>query len=138
MVNIYKPPYTKLEEDSIACFEKPCIYAGDFNCQHTDWGYNNTNSDGECLADWALNNNLALLHNPKEAANFHSARWRTGTNPDLAFASVDNDSSLPNRRVLEKFPRSQHRPSLITAPKPVTPVPSVPVKRWKFRRADWN
>ena len=32
--------------------------------------------------------------------------------PDLAFASVDPNSHLPDRCV--KFPWSQHRPSLIT------------------------
>ena len=32
----------------------------------------------------------------------------TGTNPDLTFASAGPNSRLPDRRVLDKFPRSQH------------------------------
>ena len=93
---------------------------------------------GESLADWASINCLALLHNAKDAANFYSGRWNTGTNPDLAFASVGPNSRLPDRRVLEKFPRSQHQPSLITPPRFATAVPSMPVKRWNFRKAKWS
>ena len=80
-------------------------------------------------------NCLALLYNAKDAASFYSGRWNIGTNPDLAFASVGPNSRLPNRRVLEKFPRSQHRPSLITPPRFAMAVPSMPVKRWNFLKA---
>ena len=40
----------------------------------------------------------------------------TSTNPDLAFISIDSDSRLPDRHVLEKFPRSQYQLSLVTSP----------------------
>ena len=136
IANVYKPPRSRMTSTSLPTFPAPSLYAGDFNCQHVDWGYNTTNSDGECLAAWASNNNMSLLFSPKDAASFLSGRWGTETNPDLAFASFD--SQHPDRRVLEKFPRSQHRPSLITAPKLGAPVPSRPMKRWNFRKADWN
>ena len=138
IINVYKPPPSRLTPTAIPVFPHPSLYAGDFNCHHTDWGYNTINNDGESLAAWAANNNLALIHDPKGAASFFSGRWNTGTNPDLAFASDDSDNRQPDRRVLEKFPRSQHRPSLITAPMLATPVPSKPVKRWNFRKADWE
>ena len=64
--------------------------------------------------------------------------WNTGTNPDLIFASVGPNSRLPDRRVLEKFPWSQHRPSLITPPRFAMAVPSMPVKRWNFRKVKWS
>jgi len=73
------------------------------------------------------------LYNPKETTSFFSRRWNVGTNPDLAFASLGQDS-----RVLGKFPRSQHRPSLITPPRFKVPVHTDPVKRWNFRKADWK
>ena len=98
-------------------FPHPCLYAGDFNCRHADWDYDDNSPDGECLACWASINCLALLYNPKDAASFYSGRWNTGPNPDLAFASVGPNSCLPNRRVLEKFPRSQHRTPFITPPR---------------------
>ena len=90
------------------------------------------------MAGWASIHCLALLYNAKDAASFYSGRWNIGTNPDLAFASVGPNSRLPDRRVLEKFPRSQHRPSLITPPRFVMAVPSMPVKRWNFRKAKWS
>ena len=48
---------------------------------------------------------LSLLYNAKDAASFYSAgRWNTGTNLDLAFASVDPNNRLPDRPVLKSFP----------------------------------
>ena len=109
-----------------------------FHTVHFHWGYDDNSPDSECLAGWASINCLALLYNAKDAASFYSGRWNTGTNPDLAFASVGLNSRLPDRRVLDKFSRSQHRPSLITAPRFAMAVPSMPVKRWNFRKAKWS
>ena len=83
-------------------------------------------------------NCLALLYNAKDAASFYSGHWNTVTNPDLAFTSVGPNSRLLNRCVLEKFPSSQHRPTLITPPRFAMAVPSMPVKRWNFRKAKWS
>ena len=74
-------------------------------------------------------NCLALLYNAKDAASFYFGRWNTGTNQDLAFASVGPNSCLPDRRVFEKFHRSQHGPSLTTQPRFAMAVPSMPVKQ---------
>ena len=74
----------------------------------------------------------------ENAASFHSGCWNTSTNPDLAFVSIDSDSRTPDRHVLEKFRRSQHRPSLITPPRFARPVPSKHVKRWNFSKAKWS
>ena len=109
----------------------PLSFASDFNCRHADWGYNDNSLNGECLAGWASINCLALLYNAKNAASFYSGCWNTGTNPDLAFTSIGPNSCLSDRRVFEKFPRSQHQFSLITPP-------SMPVKRWNFRKAKWS
>ena len=123
---------------SIPMFSYPCLYAGDFNCQHANRCYTNTNEDGICLANWAAGGNLSLPYDPKEPASFLSGRWGSETNSDLAFASSSDDDQLPCRLVLEKFPRSQHRPSLITSPRLANPIPSKPVNRWNFRKADWK
>ena len=90
-------------------------------------GYDDNSSDGECLAGWASINCLTLLYNAKDAASFYSGWWNTGTNLDLAFASVGPNSRLLDRRVLDKFPRSHHRPLLITRPRFAMAVPSMPV-----------
>ena len=95
IVNVYKHPPNRLQVSDV-----PVL--------HVDWDYDANSADGECLVGWANTNNLALLHNLKDAANFISGRWNTSTNPNLAFISIDSDSRLPDRYVLEKFPRSQH------------------------------
>ena len=107
IVNAYKPPPTRSRPLDLPVFPHPCFYAGDFNCRHADWGCDDNSPDGECLAGWASINCLALLYNAKHAASFYSGRWNTGTNPDLAFARVGPNSRLPDRRILDKFPRSQ-------------------------------
>ena len=138
IVNVYKPPSTRLRTLDLPVFPHPCLYGGDFNCRHADSGYDENNPDGECLAGWASINCLAVLYNAKNPASFYSGRWNTGTNPDLAFVSVGPNSRLPDRRVLEKFPRSQHRPSLLTPPRFAMAVPNMLVKRWNFRKAKWS
>ena len=134
-MNVYKPPSTRLRSLNLPVFPHPCLYAGDFNCRHVDWGYNNSSPDGECLAGWASINCLALLYNARDAASFYSRSWNTCTNSDLAFARLDPNSRLPDRRVLEKFPKSQHRPSLFTPPRFAVAMPSMPVKRLNFYKA---
>ena len=137
-VNIYKPLPTQLQSLDLPVFPLPCLYTSNFNCYHADWGYDDNSPNDECLAGWASINCLSLLYNAKDAASFYSGHWNTGTNPDLAFASVDPNSRLPDRRVLEKFPRSQHRSLLITLPRFAMAVPSMPVKHWNFRKAKWS
>jgi len=117
IVNVYKPLRSRFTTTTILTFPHPSLYVGDFNCQHVNWGYNTTSPHGESLDSWATSNNLGLLYNPKKTASFFSRRWNVGTNPDLALASLGQDSRLPVRRVLGKFPRSQRRPSLITPPR---------------------
>ena len=73
-------------------------------------------------------NDLAPFHDPKDVTTFHSGCWNTGTNPDLTFVSVGPDSRVPDRRILKKFSRSQHRPLLIVPPRLALPVPSKPIK----------
>ena len=53
-------------------FPYPCFYAGDFNCRHANWGYDDNSPDGECLAGWASINCLALLYNARDAASLYS------------------------------------------------------------------
>ena len=127
IVNVYKPTPTPLQASDLPVFPHPVLYAGDFKCSHVNWGYRTSSADGERLIAWASLNGLVPLQDPKDAATFHSGRWNTGTNPDLTFVSVDLDSRVLDRRILEKFPRSHHRPSLIVAPRLALPVPSKPV-----------
>ena len=141
IVNVYKPPPTLLQSLDFPLFSHPCLYAGDFNCRSVDWGTMTTvRTVSACLAGQVLIvlPFVLLLCNAKGAASFYSSRWNTGTNPDLAFASVGPNSCLPDRRVLDKFPGSQHRPSLITPPRFAMAIPGMPVKRWNSCKAKWS
>jgi len=91
IVNVCKLPRSRLTPTTIPTFPHPSLYVGDFNCQHVNWGYNTTCLDCESLDSWTTSNNLGLLYNPKETASFFSRLWNVGTNPDLAFASLDQD-----------------------------------------------
>ena len=94
----------RLRTLNLPVFPHPSLCAGDFNCCHADLGYDYNSLDGECLAGRTSINCLSLLYNAKDAASFYSGRGNTGTNPDLAFASVGSNSRLPDTRVIEKFP----------------------------------
>ena len=74
IVNVYKPPPTRLRTLYLPVFPHPCLYAGNFNCVHANWGYDDNSPDGECLAGWASVNCLVLLYNAKDAASFYSDR----------------------------------------------------------------
>ena len=49
IVNVYKPPRSRITPTTIPTFPHPSLYVGDFNCQHVNWGYNTTSPDGESL-----------------------------------------------------------------------------------------
>ena len=46
IVNVYKPPPTRLQTLNLPVFAHPCLYAGDFNCRHADWSYDDNSPDG--------------------------------------------------------------------------------------------
>lgn len=59
--------------------------------------------------------NLQLVFGVKDRASFFSARWQRNYNPDLCFVSRDEED-IPlqtDGKVLESFPRSQHKPMVI-------------------------
>jgi len=98
IINVYKPPSVKMDTTGLPYFSRPCMYAGDSNSHSTTWDYRLTNASGEALEDGAFASGLNLLHDPKQPDSFHSRRWNTGTNPDLA--SVNLAGPLPHRTII--------------------------------------
>ena len=49
IVNVYKPPPTRLRASDLLVLPHPCLYGGNFNCLHADWGYGANSVDGECV-----------------------------------------------------------------------------------------
>ena len=137
VTNFYKPPNSPFEPPPR--FDHPAIYSGDFNCHHTSWGYARNNPDGDALHDWSTNIDLKLLFDPNQPKTFHSAVWKTYTNPDLSFFTHDPNSVLPDpvHNVIGNFPKSQHRPTIIHHPALIEYTPTTPIPRWNFGKADW-
>lgn len=127
VINVYKPPSQSRPDMVLRREIHPAVYVGDFNSHHSLWGYANNNANGNKLVDWVESLNLFLVHDLKDLPTFQSGRWQRGYNPDLCFVTRDqHDKPLKtSRRVLNNFPRSQHRPVI---PKP----------RWNFQKADWS
>ena len=135
--NVYHPPAAVLDSSRLPAVSDQFIISGDFNCRHEIWGYPDSNHNGDQLANWCSANDLTVLFDPKQPSSFHSGRWNRGTNPDVTF-TTNIAGVLPTREILGRFPRSQHRPSLITTPPLVSSFSSKPVPRWNFRKADWE
>ena len=82
---------------------------------------------------------LHLLYDPKQPSTFLSGRWSSHTNPDLAFVSKQaGDHTQTSRVILDPFPHSQHRPSLITTNLFLPCSSSLPLPRWNFRKVNWE
>ena len=138
VINVYKPPSKTWSNTVIQQEIHPAIYVGDFNSHHSLWGYTNNNEDGDKLVKWAESLNLFLVHDLKDLPTFQSGRWQRGYNPDLCFVTrAQDDKPLKaSRRVLNKFPRSQHRPVIIKIGIQIEPVNSIPKPRWNFQKAN--
>jgi len=119
-------------------FPHTSLYVGEFNCQHVNWGFNKTPLTVRAWTPAQHSTILDCCTTQRKQPVFFSHRWHVGTNLDLAFANFCEDSRLPNRRVLKKFLRPQHRHSFITAARLKVPVHRDPVKRWNFREGVWK
>lgn len=130
-----------LDYDAVLpCHDHPSIYAGDFNSHHQNWGYSMNDDNGTQVNQWSEYNNLWLVYDAKDKGTFHSARWRRDYNPDLVFVSMDNNQRplLANRNVLGNFPRSQHRPVIMSVGLEFPLVNCTQKPRWNFNLANWE
>ena len=85
----------------------------DFNGHSVKWRYKITNTDGTALGERVAFSGLTLLYDPKQSGSFRSpSRWRYILHPLLAF--FDISGLTPRRIILDRFFRSQHKPSLIS------------------------
>ena len=138
ILSVYKPPLADFVwPPELNLQGKASLIIGDFNSHSSTWGYHDTNSNGEKVEEWALNNNLGLLYNSKDKPTFHSARWKRGYNPDLAFVSADHLASF-ERHILDPIPKSQHCPVAIDLRPIIKHRESHHLPRFNFRKAKWE
>ena len=135
IVNVYKPPPIRLQISDLPVFPHPCLYVSDFNCQHVDWTYDANSADGKFLVGCQIP--IILYYSITQRMPLASTLATEIQVPTRILHSLVSIRTVvyPTDR---KFPRSQHRPSLITPPKFARPVPSKPVKRCDFRKAKWG
>ena len=93
VLNVHKPPPSALTALSLLSMTAPAIYAGDFNCKNTDWGYKHTTQDSIMLSDWASSAEALLLFDPKEPPSFLSACWNAFAGTAVMTCSL-RDTSL--------------------------------------------
>ena len=139
MTSVYKPPAVAFKFPH--CIPqvpgKPQIIMGDFNSHSTQWGYKDSNKDGDLVEDWMDSNQLSLIHDPKLPSSFHSARWKPGYNPDLVIVT-SNIADLCQKIVTDPIPASQHWSIGIQVNAAVRPT-SVPFRRrFNCQKADWT
>lgn len=140
LVNVYKPPNVPWSSSVMKTYSHPAVYCGDFNSHNTEWGYSVNDQQGEQVMEWSSLNELKLIYDPKERGTFHSARWNRDYNPDLCFAST-NEEGIPlmvTRNVMNSFPNSQHRPVVLEIGLKIPLIQSVQRPRWNFRKANWK
>ncbi|KAI5742625.1 hypothetical protein M8J77_009365 [Diaphorina citri] len=139
ITSVYKPPTTAFNFIEPTNFrnQNTQIVLGDFNCHNTQWGYNETDKNGEDLENWVESQKLKLIHDPKQPASFNSGRWRRGYNPDNIFVS-ENIAQQTTKHVEKHIPKSQHRPISCAITAAVRPH-IVPFKRqFNFKKAKWD
>uniref|UniRef100_H3AF50 Endonuclease/exonuclease/phosphatase domain-containing protein n=1 Tax=Latimeria chalumnae TaxID=7897 RepID=H3AF50_LATCH len=140
ITNVYKPPLVQRPDPPLPLSQHPSIHLGDFNSHHTMWGYEDDNYNGVAIVQWDSLEDKFPLFDAKDRGTFHSSRWKREYNPDLCFLSKDSKGNpiIASRTVLDDFPNSQHRPSIINVGIKVPVITSTPEPRWNFKKAEWE
>ena len=69
IVNVYKSPPIRLQVFDLPVFPHPCLYAGDCNYHHVDWGYDANSADLECLVGWEKGGIPSVITSTKHSCN---------------------------------------------------------------------
>ncbi|KAK4076871.1 transcriptional regulator family: HMG [Purpureocillium lilacinum] len=84
LVNVYREPNVDTALEVLFAWSMPsqCIIAGDFNARHHTWQVGPSRGHGGHIAEWAAENDLALLNPINTPTNAH------GNSIDLAFSNI--------------------------------------------------
>ena len=137
LVNIYRPPSAPANDFSTLPLHPhlPTYFIGDFNSPHVSWGYRTNSPSGCNLVQWITDNGLRALYTPG-TYSFTSAIWRSSTHPDLVV--IPENDHITSYSVLGGFPRSQHKPLLVSLDLEFKPLRTTMLPRWNFRKARWD
>ncbi|KAL4141349.1 hypothetical protein QTP88_004004 [Uroleucon formosanum] len=140
IINVYKPPGANWSNPTLPSVQHPTVIIGDFNSHHHHWGYDNNDLNGESILEWMDREDVSLLFDAKDKGTFRSGRWQKDYNPDLCFVTRDElrRPLYANRKVLNDFPRSQHRPVIANIGIQIPITKSIQKPRWNFQKANWE
>ena len=136
VTSVYKPPGERFSfhQPPTAVGDQQQVIIGDFNSHSSTLGYATINTDGELVEDWAENQILSLIHDPKLPSSFNSGRWRRGYNPDIIFAT-NRIAGCCSKIVMEPVTRSHHRPIGVQVNAAIT----IPFRRrFNLKKANWE
>lgn len=138
ITNCYSPPTSRLNLHKIQLATENHVIAGDFNGHSPAWGYNNTDSRGEDIQDWMMDNELVLINKPDDKPSYYSRAWKTTSTPDLAIATEDIQKRAV-RVVHDQLGGSDHLPiSIHIADLKTTTEYCRKTASWNFQKADWE
>ena len=138
ITNYYSPSATRLNLHKVQLATEQHIVVGDFNGHSPAWGYDSTDSRGEEIQDWMIENELVLINKPDDKPSFYSRAWRTTSTPDLAMATEDIQKRAV-RVVHSQLGGSDHLPiSLHIADTKTTTEYCRKTASWNFQKADWE
>ena len=132
----YKPPNQAFDFRSSKTDTPLQVIIGDFNSHSTEWGCRSTNDDGNPVERWSDVNSLTLIHDPKLAESFNSARLKQGYNLDILFVYTSIAHQC-EKLVLEVIPKTQHRPTAVKKKAAVSPQEVLSRRRYNIMKADW-
>lgn len=138
VTSVYKPPGKDFVFTPPQNFtsQQTKFVLGDFNSHSVTWGYQSNDENGELVEEWAEQNSLTLIHDPKLPHSFQSKIWKKGYNPDLIFVSTTLEDRCV-KKMYSPLPKTQHRPIGINVYSALK-APKIPFKRrFNFKKAKW-
>lgn len=82
---------------------------------------------------------VEVVFNAKDNKTFYSTGWRNGCNPNLCFVTTNENLVLfqNSRVIVNDFPHSQHRPSVVKVGIHLPFARSLAKLRWNFKKENW-
>ena len=138
MTSVYKPPAVdfKFLHCILQVPGKPQIIIGDFNCHSTQWGFKDSNKDGDLVEDLMDSNQLNVIHDSKLPSSFQCslAIW---IQPRPGYCHQQHRRSMPED--CDRPYPSQSAPAYCIQVNAAVRPTSVPFRRrFNYRKADWT
>ena len=138
ITNCYSSPSKKLQLHTLQLYSENHLITGDFNSHSPAWGYDSTDSRGEEIQDWMMDNQLILINKPTDKPSYFSRSWKKTYSPDLALATEDIQKRVV-KVVNPQLGGSDHKPiTLFISDMKTTTEYCRKRASWNFKKARWT